>query len=109
MVDALARHFPPQAEWTRPAGGLFVWITLPAGTDGNDLFVAARRRGVLYSRGELFHSEGSGRNQLRLTYSAASLPEIESGVATLGALIRERWPDRSEPERPGAAEAMPIF
>ena len=109
MVRALEQHFPPQANWTRPTGGLFLWVTLPASFDGNELFVAARRSGVLYSRGELFHSEGSGRNQFRLTYSAASLPEIESGVATLGALIRERWPDRVEPEQRGMAEAMPIF
>ena len=109
MIRALEKQLPPQAEWTRPEGGLFLWVTLPVDIDGNELFVAARRRGVLYSRGELFHSEGSGRSQLRLTYSAASLSEIDAGVETLGALIRERWPDRAEPDRRGAAEAMPIF
>jgi DNA-binding transcriptional MocR family regulator len=109
MLRALEQHFPENARWTRPVGGLFVWVTLPECFDGDDLFVAASQNGVLYSRGELFHSDGSGRNELRLTYSAASTSEIESGVATLGALIRERWPDRSEPQPSRSVEAMPIF
>ncbi len=109
MISALERHFPAEARWERPLGGMFLWVRLPAGFDGEDLFVAARQQGVLYSRGELFHSDGSGRSTLRLTYSAASKEQIESGVATLGALIRERWPDRSEPANQGATETMPIF
>jgi DNA-binding transcriptional MocR family regulator len=109
MLRALERNFPEGARWTHPVGGLFVWVTLPESFDGDDLFVAASQKGVLYSRGELFHSDGSGRNELRLTYSAASTSEIESGVATLGALIRERWPDRSEPPPSRSVEATPIF
>jgi DNA-binding transcriptional MocR family regulator len=88
---------------------MFIWVRLPAGFDGDDLFVAARQNGVLYSRGELFHGDGSGRNTLRLTYSAASQQQIESGVATLGKLIRERWPGEDESVRQSAAETMPIF
>ena len=44
MVEALKRHFPEEARWERPTGGLFVWVTLPEDFDGPDLFVAARRR-----------------------------------------------------------------
>ena len=109
MLGALESHFPEGAGWTRPSGGLFLWVTLPSSFDGGELFVAARREGVLYSRGELFHGDGSGRNQFRLTYSAASISEIESGVATLGRLIHERWPDRAEPAGLGTVEAVPIF
>jgi GntR family transcriptional regulator/MocR family aminotransferase len=109
MMEALQRHFPAEARWDRPIGGMFIWVRLPAAFDGDDLFVAARQNGVLYSRGELFHGDGSGRNTLRLTYSAASQEQIESGVATLGKLIRERWPDEDEPARQSAAETMPIF
>ena len=108
MLEALQRNFPDGASWTRPRGGLFVWVTLPQQFDGNELFLAAQDRGVLYSRGELFHSDGAGRNALRLTYSAASLPQIETGVATLGTLVRERL-DRSEPSRRNTVEAMPIL
>ena len=108
MLQALGRHMPEGVTWTSPQGGMFVWVTLPAGFDGNDLFLAARREGVSYSRGELFHNDGAGRNCLRLTYSAASPDQIADGIGRLGALIRGRWPATAEPPRP-AVEEMPIF
>ena len=76
---------------------------------GEELFLAAQQAGVLFSRGELFHSDGSGRNTFRLTYSTASLEQIESGVEILGKLMRERWPGRLDPPERPAAETMPIF
>ena len=108
MIGSLQRHFPTEASWTRPAGGLFLWIRLPAGFDGGELFAAARREGVLFSRGDLFHSDGSGRNSFRLTYSSASPEQIEEGIAKLGSLVRERL-DRREPRAQAATEAMPIL
>ena len=109
MFEALTRKFPDEAVFARPSGGLFVWVTLPARFDGAGLFAAARRRGVLYSRGDLFHSDGSGHNHLRLTYSAVSPSEIEEGVSVLGELIAQRWPDGPLQDLSGAAESMPIF
>lgn len=109
MFDALRRHFPKEAVFSRSTGGLFIWVTLPASFDGNGLFAAARRRGVLYSRGDLFHGDGSGHNSLRLTYSAADPNEIEDGVSVLGELIRERWPSGPHKDSSGTAESMPIF
>jgi GntR family transcriptional regulator/MocR family aminotransferase len=109
MLETLHSHFHPEIEWTRPSGGLFLWVTLPPALDGDDLFVAAQQRGVLYSRGELFHSDGSGRNTFRLTYSAASPEQIETGVKILGDLIRERWPGRADAAEQPSVETMPIF
>jgi DNA-binding transcriptional MocR family regulator len=109
MIAALERHFPEDARWERPLGGMFVWIRMPVGFDGNELFVAARQAGVLYSRGELFHSDGAGGNTMRLTYSSASVEQIEAGVATLGRLIQDRWPYSGQSVRHSPAETMPIF
>jgi DNA-binding transcriptional MocR family regulator len=109
MLSSLDRAFPAAARWTRPSGGLFVWATLPEGFDGNELFVAARQRGVLYSRGELFHGDGAGRNSLRLTYSTATPDEIESGIDTLGDLVRARVSARHGTLREATVEATPIF
>jgi len=109
MIDALQTHFHQDAKWDVPLGGMFVWVRLPAGFDGDDLNVAARQSGVLYSRGEWFHSDGSGANTLRLTYSGVSEEQIATGVATLGRLINERWPDRVDQLRHSATESMPIF
>jgi len=109
MFDALTRHFPKEAVFSRPSGGLFVWVTLPVGYDCRGLFAAARRRGVLYSRGDLFHGDGSGHNSLRLTYSAADPSRIEDGVSLLGELISERRPAGPFKDSSGTAESMPIF
>ena len=109
MVEALERHFPEDARFERPLGGLFVWVRLSPAIDGGDLFVAAKQRGVLYSRGELFHTDGSGGSAMRLTYSAVSEEQIAEGVAILGRLIHERRPSGGEPVRQSQAETMPIF
>jgi DNA-binding transcriptional MocR family regulator len=84
-------------------------MDVSAGFDGEDLNVAARQAGVLYSRGEWFHSDGSGADTLRLTYSGVSEDQIATGVATLGRLVNERWPDGADQSRQRATETMPIF
>lgn len=109
MLESLQKHFPAEARWKRPEGGLFVWVAMPEGFDGAELFAAAQQQGVLFSRGDLFHSDGSGRNAFRLTYSMVSPSEIEEGVKILGALVRERWSGRADASRQGAVETMPIF
>ena len=108
MLAALDRHFPRDARWSRPPGGLFLWIRLAQALDGEELQLAARRRGVMYSRGELFQRDADGSRAMRLTYSAAAPAEIDRGVEILGTLIRERMKQR-EPQRPDAIEAMPIL
>ncbi len=109
MLASLARHFPPEVHWTRPSGGLFVWVMLPPGSEGGDLLVAARERGVLFSPGELFHAGGTGRETLRLTYSGETPERIETGIAVLGELIRERWPDGFADRSVPPAESVPIL
>ncbi len=109
MLAAMDRHFPEGVEWTRPDGGLFLWVTLPAGMDGSDLFVVARERRVLFSRGELFHAEGAGRETFRLTYASVQPAQIESGIEVLGALIRDRWDAGTGALPRRADEAVPIL
>ena len=109
MMEALDRHLAGVATWTRPEGGLFVWVRLLGDVDSTELSVAARSRGVLFSRGELFHVEGTGRDCLRLTYAASTPAEIDAGVRVLGELIAERHAmgTRRAPRR--HAEAVPIL
>ncbi len=109
MLAALGARFPGGVSWTRPQGGLFLWVTLPEGVDGNDLFVAARDRNVLFSRGGLFHSDGSGQGSLRLTYASVAPARIEAGVAVLGSLIRERLAGAAAGPGPRAADGLPIL
>ena len=89
MLAALDNHLPSSVHSTRPKGGMFLWLTLPAGSDGLELLQSAARRGVAYVPGAPFFADGSGLNTLRLSYSVASLEQIERGVATLSAVLTE--------------------
>lgn len=109
MVAALASNLPEGARWTTPDGGMFVWVTLPEGFDGNDLFAAARRDGVLFSRGSLFHLDGSGAHTLRLTFASTPPDRIREGVGILGKLIRRRWPGGDRPPTATEMETVPVM
>jgi DNA-binding transcriptional MocR family regulator len=109
MLDALDAHAPDAVSWTRPEGGLFLWVTLPETVDGGDIFAAARDRGVLFSRGELFHPDGGGRNTMRLTFSSAEPEAIRAGIRILGTLLRERIPQRAASRRGERLDTVPIL
>lgn len=109
MIDALTRSFPAHATWTRPAGGLFTWVTMPPGFDSVELLGLARERGVLFNTGDLFRADGSGRNCLRLSYGAVARDRIDAGVEILGTIIKERWPGASRALASRNAEAVPIL
>jgi len=81
MLAALARHFPAGIEWTRPHGGLFLWVTLPEGLDSAALFQEALKEKVAFIPGASFHPCGGGERTLRLNFSYCT-PEVieeESG------------------------------
>lgn len=109
LHEALVRAMPPGTHWHPPQGGLFFWIRLPAGLDSSELAGAARRRGVLFSPGEVFQAESGGRDCLRLTFAALAPEAIARGIGILGELVRERLPGPARPGPPGAAEALPIL
>jgi GntR family transcriptional regulator/MocR family aminotransferase len=109
MWAALRGHAPRSARYEVPQGGLFFWVSLPDGVDTDALAHDARERGVLFSRGSLFHVDGGGRNTLRLTYSAATLDEIDAGIATLGELMKRRMAARGRLPRDAALEGIPIL
>lgn len=90
MLAALAREMPPGVSWTRPAGGMFLWLTLPPGVDAAALLVRAIAEArVAFVPGRAFHADGSGANTLRLNFTLADEARIEEGVARLGALLRQ--------------------
>jgi 2-aminoadipate transaminase len=118
MLDALAEHFPPQAEWTRPAGGLFVWATLPDFIDTTDLLARALRENVAFVPGAAAFLDGRGQSSMRLNFSASSEDEIREGIRRLGEVIKEQVAlygtlagearvvaPEAEPERQAADEA----
>ncbi len=88
MLAALERHMPAGTTWTRPGGGLFVWLRLPGEVDSARLLdPAVRDAGVAFVPGAAFFHDGRGRNTLRLSYSLAGEAEIADGIARLARLI----------------------
>jgi DNA-binding transcriptional MocR family regulator len=88
MLAALERHMPPTVAWTRPEGGMFVWLTLTSDVDATALLdKAIKTRKVAFVPGQAFHADGCGANTLRLSFSCADEAAIEEGIARLGALI----------------------
>jgi 2-aminoadipate transaminase len=90
MLDALARHFPPQAEWTHPRGGLFIWATLPDYIDTADLLAKALRRNVAFVPGQAAYVDGRGRGSMRLNFSASTEEQIDEGVRRIGEVVWEQ-------------------
>jgi 2-aminoadipate transaminase len=90
MLEALAEHFPPQAEWTRPGGGLFVWATLPDFIDTTDLLARALRDNVAFVPGEAAFLDGRGRNAMRLNFSSTGADEIREGIRRIGEVVKEQ-------------------
>jgi 2-aminoadipate transaminase len=90
MLDALAEHFPPQAEWTRPGGGLFIWATLPDFIDTTDLLARALRENVAFVPGAGAFLDGRGHNAMRLNFSASNEDEIREGIRRIGEVVTEQ-------------------
>lgn len=89
MLAALAQHMPDAVSWTRPSGGMFVWLTLPPQVDAAALFHAAIEHDVAFVPGASFHANGGGNNTLRLSFSLSTPERIAEGVARLGRVVRE--------------------
>jgi 2-aminoadipate transaminase len=90
LLDALAEFFPPQAQWTRPAGGLFIWVTLPDFIDTTDLLARALRENVAFVPGEAAYLDGRGRSSMRLNFSGVDEDTIREGVRRIGEVVAEQ-------------------
>jgi DNA-binding transcriptional MocR family regulator len=88
MDRALSAHMPSSVAWSRPTGGLFVWLHLPPGMDAAALLVRAiAEQKVAFVPGRAFFANGKGNDCLRLSYSLPSDVDIDEGLRRLGQLI----------------------
>jgi 2-aminoadipate transaminase len=92
MLTALETYMPkvPGIHWTRPEGGLFLWVTLPEGIDTEEMFTAAVERNVAYVIGKAFCADGSGENSMRLNFSFPKEEEITEGIRRLAEVVKAR-------------------
>ena len=87
MLAAMDTYFPPEVDWTQPAGGLFLWGTLPEELDAADVLKAAVEQKVAFVPGAPFYPRGGGKNTMRLNFSNASPEKIREGIARLGSVL----------------------
>jgi 2-aminoadipate transaminase len=93
MLAALEKAFPDPTlgvRWTRPQGGLFLWVMLPKSIDATDLLTDAVKERVAFVPGVAFHPLGGGQHTMRLNFSNASDELIAEGIARLGRAIHAR-------------------
>ncbi|SEL05300.1 valine-pyruvate aminotransferase apoenzyme [Pseudoxanthomonas sp. GM95] len=88
MLSALEQYFPPEAQWTRPEGGMFIWVTLPKGIDTTQLLAKAIAQNVAFVPGAPFYANDPQINTLRLSFVTVPAARIEAGMKILGALVK---------------------
>ena len=84
VISRLQSYFPANTQWSEPQGGLFCWVKLPYQIDTTELLLETRQAGVVFSRGHLFHIDGSGHNTLRLSFGNLTEAELDRGLKILG-------------------------
>jgi 2-aminoadipate transaminase len=94
MLRALAEHMPAGTRWTRPQGGLFLWVELPAPLDAEALLQDALQEKVAFVPGRPFFPHGGGHHTLRLNFSYCPPPLIGEGIARLGNVVARRLAGR---------------
>ena len=100
MLAALREYFPPEVTWTRPQGGLFLWVTMPDGVDSMRMLEAALRQNVAFVPGDPFYPGGHNGSHMRLNFSNAAPQQIREGIRRLSLAVEE------ELEHAGGALAL---
>jgi 2-aminoadipate transaminase len=89
MLKMMEEHFPGEAKWTRPEGGMFVWVELPAHVSTRELLNKAIEKNVAFVYGQPFYPYGEGENTMRLNFSTPTPDQIKEGMERLGTVIKE--------------------
>jgi len=103
MEGALQKHMPEENMWTRPEGGMSVWVTLPPGFDAGELLIHVREHGVLFIPGRYFYLQNPQPNTLRLGFAGLDEKRIARGVQTLGDQLKVEFRKRQR----GARSELP--
>jgi 2-aminoadipate transaminase len=103
MEAALEKYMPKEATWTRPEGGMSVWVTLPAGFDAGELLIHLRERGVVFVPGRYFYLQNPQPNTLRLGFASLDEKKIARGVQTFSELLKVEFHKRQR----GARSELP--
>ncbi len=90
MLNALEEFFPPEATWTHPQGGFFIWVTLPPYVDTDQMLALALEQGVTYVPGKGCYPNNGGHSSMRLSFAYESPEAIHEAIRRLALVIDER-------------------
>lgn len=90
MLAALEKYFPKEVQWTRPQGGMFIWVKVPEYIDTDELIKEAIEEQVAYVPGSDFYPHREDKNHFRLNFSLPSPEQIEIGIQRLGNLLKRK-------------------
>jgi 2-aminoadipate transaminase len=92
MLEALEDYFPAEVTWTRPYGGLFLWVTLPGNLDMQEILQSAIQQNVAFVPGDAFyaHPEVESRQHMRLNFSSATSQQIREGICRLSVAVKSQ-------------------
>ena len=92
FLDTMAEHFPPETgvSWTRPEGGLFLWVSLPPHIDTDELFFEAIEHKVAFVPGDQFYGENLEHNHMRINFSFVSKEQLAEAVKRLAECVKKR-------------------
>ena len=88
MVLAIEENFPAEVHFTKPEGGMFLWVTLPERLSASELFNHAVREKVAFVPGTPFFVDGGGQHNMRLNFSNADEDRIKEGIRHLGQIMK---------------------
>jgi 2-aminoadipate transaminase len=88
MLAAMEEYFPANVKWTHPAGGMFLWVTLPTECDTIAILKQALEHNVVFVPGASFYPDASGLNTMRLNYSHDAPERIHEGIRRLARVLR---------------------
>jgi len=90
MLDAMEEYFPQECKWTKPRGGMFLWVELPEHINTVEMIQDAVKEKVAYVHGRAFHVDGGGTNAMRLNFTNPDDDVIEEGIKRLAKVIKTR-------------------
>ena len=108
LEETLDTHMPSGTKWTRPEGGMCVWLELPPGFDSNELLIHTRERGVVFAPGRYFYFQNPQANTLRLGFAGVSERDIARGIATLADVLRVEMRKRQRGARRAEAPRVAL-
>ena len=89
MIECFRKYLPACVKWTEPEGGLFLFVTLPAGIDTDRILIKAIEKNVAFVSESTFFCDDSGHNTMRINFSYSKPETIEKGVKRLAEVIEE--------------------